>query len=481
MNAKCKCFQSNSAVTPIFFIVTEPSLFPIHGLNPLSVELLVEAVETVNVTLSLSGDGTELESDLAINDTLAESDQAGDTNVLERVLNTGNEVGNELGDGSTVEDGTRDTLGDKEVVALGEVAGGTGVGSLGVVGVGRTNTSLLVRHGVDGTHTSVGLDELTLARDVRLTGRLGGTGKETSHHDGAGTKSETLDDVANVLDTTVSNAGNTEAGSERGDAVDGSSLRTADSHDLLGDAGRAGAHTDSETVNTSGDETSSLLAGDDVATNDIEAGVGLLDVLDHLDLVHGVTLGRVEDDNVETGINELLETGLVVGTGTNGGSGDQLLGLGELGGKRVVQVLHQIGARDERDEVAAVVDDGELALLGLLQDGVGLGELNAALSGDELGGHDLADRVSQVVVELDVTGSDDTEELGAKLAGLCKNHVSRAVLIESSDKNMGFCVFFRFQNISPQQIDLNAVERKLLYLLSHPQTGRERKEMLAYQ
>jgi hypothetical protein len=40
---------------------------------------------------------------------------------------------------------------------------------------------------------------------------------------------------------------------------------------------------------------------------------------------------------------------------------------------------------------------------------------------------------------------------------------------------MGLCVFFRFQNISPQQIDLNAVERKLLYLLSHPQRAGRRK------
>lgn len=148
--------------------------------------------------------------------------------------------------------------------------------------------------------------------------------------------------------------------------------------------------------------------------------MSLLDVLDHLDLVHGVTLRRVKDDNVETGINELLETGLVLGAGTDGGGSDQLLGLGELGSEGVVQVLHQIGARDERDEVAGVVNDGELALLGLLEDGVGLSELNAGLSGDELGGHDLADRVAQIVVELDITGSDDTEELGAKLAGLCE-------------------------------------------------------------
>ena len=429
------------SVTPIFFIVTDPSLFPVHSLMPLGVELLVEAVKTVNVTLSLGRDGAELESNLAINDTLAESDQAGDTNVLEGVLNTRNEVRNELGDGSTVEDGARDTLSNKEVVALGEVAGGTGVGSLGVVGVGRANTSLLVRHGVDGAHTSVGLDELTLARDVRLTGRLGGTGKETSHHDGAGTKGETLDNVANVLDTTVSDARNTEAGSERGDAVDGSSLGAADSHDLLGDAGGARAHTDSETVNTSSDEASSLLASDNVATDNIEAGVGLLDVLDHLDLVHGVTLGGVEDDDVETGIDELLKTGLVVGAGADGGSGNQLLGLGELGGKGVVQVLHQVGARDERNEVTAVVDDGELALLGLLQDGVGLAELNTGLSGDELGRHDLADRVSQVVVELDVTGSDDTEELGAKLAGLCKFVLAVLFLNRAQTKHGIVCIF----------------------------------------
>jgi hypothetical protein len=55
-----------------------------------------------------------------------------------------------------------------------------------------------------------------------------------------------------------------------------------------------------------------------------------------------------------------------------------------------------------------------------LKDGVGLGELNTALGSDELGGHDLADRVVQVVVELNITRGDDTEKLGAKLAGLCE-------------------------------------------------------------
>ena len=418
INSICKC-SVKLRIGSRLLIVNCPKLLLVLS-NNLSVELLVEAVEAVHVTLGLSRDGTELKSDLAINDTLAQSSQALDTNVLERVLDTSNEVRNELVDGTTVKDGTRDTLSDEEFVTLGEVAGSTGVGSLGVVGVGGANTGLLVLHGVDRAHTSVGLDELALAGNERLTRRLSGTGKETAHHDSAGTECETLDDVTNVLDTTVGDTGNTEAGSERGDRVDGSGLRTADSHDLLGDASRARAHTDSETINAGGDEASSLLTGDNVAANDIEVGVGLLDELDHLNLVHRVALGRVEDDNIETGVNELLQTLLVVGTGTDGGGSDQLLGLGQLGGEGVVQVLHQIRARNERDQVALLVDNGELALLGLLEDGVGLGELDAALGSDEVSRHDLGDGIVPVVVELDITGSDDTEELGSQLSGLCR-------------------------------------------------------------
>lgn len=417
----------------------------------------------MHVTLGLSGNGAEFESDLAIDDALAQSTQALDTNVLERVLDTGDEVRNELGDGATVKDGTGDTLGNEKSVTLGEVAGSTGIGSLGVVGVGGANTGLLVLHSVDRAHTSVGLDELTLARDERLTRRLGGTGKKTSHHDSAGTKGKTLDNVANVLDTTIGDTGNTEAGGERGDAVDGGSLRTADGHDLLGDASRARAHTNSETVDTGSDQTSSLFAGDNVSTNDIKARVGLLDELDHLNLVHGVTLRRVENDDVKTGVNELLQAVLVLGTGTDGGGGDQLLGLGQLGSEGVVKVLHQVGARDKRDKVAVLVDDGELALLRLLKDGVGLGELDATLGSNEVGRHDLGDGVVLVVVELNVTRSDDTQELGAKLAGLCTISCQSCYFNGACQTKHGFVCIFQIPNFSPQQIDLNAVERKLLY------------------
>ena len=47
-----------------------------------------------------------------------------------------------------------------------------------------------------------------------------------------------------------------------------------------------------------------LRRSDDVAPNDLNVGVVLLDVLDHVDLENGVALGGVEDNDVDTGLVE---------------------------------------------------------------------------------------------------------------------------------------------------------------------------------
>lgn len=72
---------------------------------PLSVELLVELVQTVHVTLGLSRDGADLEANATILDTLLQVLNRGDTNVLERVLDASLEIGDEFGDGTTVKNG----------------------------------------------------------------------------------------------------------------------------------------------------------------------------------------------------------------------------------------------------------------------------------------------------------------------------------------------------------------------------------------
>lgn len=311
---------------------------------------------------------------------------------------------------------SRDTLGNQNAVALGEVTGSAGVALLAVL---ATAASLLVLHGVNAAHATVRLDQLALSGNEGGTRRLGGAGKKTTHHNGGGAKRETLDNVADVLDTAVGDARNAEAGGEGADTVDSGSLGTADSHNLLGDAGRATAHTNAEAVGAGGDESSSLLAGDDIAANDIKLGELSLAPLDHVDLVHAVTLRAVKDDNVETSVDEALEADLVLGAGANGSSAEKLLALGELGSQREVLVLGQIGAGNHGDKVEALVDDGQLALLGLGQDLVRLGKGDTVGGGDEVGNHDVGDRGLGIVLELDVTVGDDTQELGAKLSVLC--------------------------------------------------------------
>lgn len=406
--------QSNSNDRPFQILSCIHRVISSHQSTPahLSVKLLLIRLH-VDTTLNLGRRRAELKASLTERNRAVESSKGLRAHILERVLKTSSQVWNELGDGATVGNGTRDTLSNKDRVALREVAGGTGVGLLGVLG---TSAGLLVLHGVDGAHTTVSLDELALAGDEGGSWGFGGTGEETTHHDGGGTEGETLDDVANVLDTTVGHTWNAEAGSESGNLVDGSGLWATDSHNLLGDAGRAGAHTDTETVNAGGDEGGGLVTGNDVSADNLEIWEGGLDPLDHLDLVHGVTLGGVEDDDIKTGIDKLLQTDLVLWAGADSGGADELLGIWELGGVWEVEVLGQIGAGDHGDEVAGGIDDWELALLGLGEDSVGLGEGGALWCSDELSDHDGGDWLLEVLLELDVTVGDDTDELGAELS-----------------------------------------------------------------
>lgn len=375
----------------------------------LRVKLLVVAVETVNVALGHSTGTAHLETHGALVDTIVHIGQALNTNVLQGVLDTGNEVRNELGDGSAVKDGASDTLGNKDTVLLGEVASSTSVAGLAVLSV---TTGLLILHGGDTAHATVGLDELALVADVVLTGRLGGTGKETAHHDSAGTHGKTLDDVADVLDTTIGDTGNTEASGEGCNAAHGSSLGTTNSHDLLGDTSTTAAHANSQAIDTGGNQSSSLLTGDDVTTDNVDLGHILLNVLDHLDLVHRVTLARIQNNNVQASLNKKLEALLVLLASTNGSGSDQLLGVGELRGQRVVEVLHQIRAGKQGDDVAVGINNGELSLLGPTEDFVGLGEGGAGGGSNKIRGHDGSHGFVEISVELNVTRGNHSNELG---------------------------------------------------------------------
>lgn len=375
----------------------------------LVVKSLLVRVQGVDTTLKLGRGGSVLESDISAVNLLSQLGDGSNTNVLETVLQTSGQVRDELGDGTSVNDGAGNTLGNEHRVGLGEVSRCGGV----VVGV-------LLLHGLNRAHSSVGLESLAVSVKV-LAGGLEGSSEQTSHHDDGGTESNGLGDVANVLHTTVGNAGNAKLVGKLGDRVDGGSLGSANSHDLLGDTDGAGAHSDSETVGTSLDQRSGLLSGDHVTSNNLQVGEGLLDPLDHLNLEDRVTLRRVEDDDIEAGSHELLKSLSVIGSGSNGSTTQKLLGLGRLGGVGVVVVLLQIGQRQKSNEVTLLVDNGELTLLGLLEQVVGGRQTNGLGGGDELGsgGHDVSDGSVVEVEELNVSRGDDTHELSRHASGFC--------------------------------------------------------------
>ena len=187
-------------------------------------------------------------------------------------------------------------------------------------GTGRTHQT---------AHASVGLDTLPLVPEVLSRG-LRGACQQTTHHDRTSTERKGLHDVSDIRDTAVSDHRDTKLVREFRDGVHGGSLRATDRHNLLGDTNRAGAHAHAKTIRTSSNEARGLLAGDDIAGDDLELGVRLLDPPDHLDLEDRVALRGVEDDDVEAGFYEERETLAVRRTSTNCGSSVELLALRKL-------------------------------------------------------------------------------------------------------------------------------------------------------
>jgi hypothetical protein len=133
-------------------------------------------------------------------------------------------------------------------------------------------------------------------------------------------------------------------------------------------------------------------------------------------LVHAVTLRAVQDNNIKTSINKLLETKLVLGTGANGSSAEELLAIRKLRGIGEVLVLGQIGSGDHGDDVEVLVDDRELALLGLGENLVGFEEGDVLRSSDKVSNHDIGNGLVEVLLKLEVSVGNDTQELGTNLA-----------------------------------------------------------------
>ena len=105
-----------------------------------------------------------------------------------------------------------------------------------------------------------------------------------------------------------------------------------------------------DTTHASVYEIFGLRRSDDVAPNDLDVGVVLLNMLDHVDLENGVALGGVEDNNVDTGLVEEADTLFVRLLGGDSCPHQQLVVL-VLGRVRVLSRLFQISPGDESNKL----------------------------------------------------------------------------------------------------------------------------------
>mmetsp|Transcript_5782 Transcript_5782/g.23895 ORF Transcript_5782/g.23895 Transcript_5782/m.23895 type:complete len:547 (-) Transcript_5782:55-1695(-) len=326
------------------------------------------------------------------------------THVLEALPHAVGEIRDHFYHGSLVLHGATYALGHLEVAALAEVAS---VGAL--------------RHGVEGTHATVLLHAHTVVVEI-FPGSLGGTGEHGAAHRHGRSQGERLGDVARVLDASVGDDGNAKLCREVGTLVDRGRLAAAHRAHLLRGADGAGTHADAETIGSGLEEPLRLDLGHDVAANDVELGEVVLEPLDHLNLVDGVTLGGVENDHIQSLCDESLGAVLVRRAGADRGAAQEaalLVQRRSAGGREELLRLDR-RAGHQAHELALVVDHRELTLFGReesvleLLDGVG------RLAGDEVGslGHDVLELGGSVHHEVAVAGADQAEELAADDAGV---------------------------------------------------------------
>ena len=198
-------------------------------------------------------------------------------------------------------------------------------------------------------------------------------------------------------------------------------LRPTHRHDLLGNTDTPTAHPNPQRVRARHNQLRRLFPRDYITRNHLQPLKRLFDPLDKFDLVVGVALGRIEHDNVQAGFYEQGEAVFVGRPGPDGCAAVELLGRRHFGCEGVVLVFEQIGTRDERDEVARGIDDGQFTAFRVSEDRVGLFERRARGSSNEVLGHDLGERCRRIA-ELDITSSNDTDKFTPHLARLCDRH-----------------------------------------------------------
>lgn len=130
-----------------------------------------------------------------------------------------------------------------------------------------------------------------------------------------------------------------------------------------------------------------------------------------------------------------------------------------------MKVLHQVGSRQQRNKVALLINNGKLAFLGTAQNLVRLSQGRTIWCGNKIRRHDRADRIIEGGVELDVSGSNHSNELGAEGSLFYRSNLKSVLDFSKSIKYRGRKRIFSDNNLFLHIATLvAAVERKLCML-----------------
>ena len=129
--------------------------------------------------------------------------------------------------------------------------------------------------------------------------------KQAADHDAGGAGRQGLGDVARELDAAVGDDGDARLVRLLAAVHDRRDLRDARAGYDPGGADGAGPDADLDRIGARPDEVLGGFGRRDVAGHEVEIGILLLDGLDRVDNALGMAVGRVNDHDVDAGLQEL--------------------------------------------------------------------------------------------------------------------------------------------------------------------------------
>ena len=218
-----------------------------------------------------------------------------------------------------------------------------------------------------------------------------------------------LGDVARIADAAIGDERDAGPLEGLGDVRDGRDLRHADTADDPRRADRARTDADLDAVDAGLDERPRRLGRGDVATDDLDVGVVLLDPGDLIEDTLRVAMRRIDDDDVDAGLDE--GRGALIGGRADRGA-DTQTAVFVLAGLRLVGRLLDVLDRDHATQAEIVVDDEDLLDAVLVEQAQDLLPVGPLLDRHEpfLRRHDTRDGLIEAGLETQIAVGHDADE-----------------------------------------------------------------------